>query len=40
MSTPKAGKPADEESKEDPEAVSVDQALEMLPDKEDFETEF
>jgi len=37
MSAPTAG---DEDGKESPEAVSAEEALEMLPDEDEFKAEF
>ncbi|SFH45036.1 hypothetical protein SAMN04488066_104145 [Halorubrum aquaticum] len=40
MSAPKVGENGDEDSDESSEAVSAEEALDMLPDKEEFESEF
>ncbi|WP_283102408.1 hypothetical protein [Haloplanus halobius] len=40
MSAPTAGEAGDEADKESPEAVSPEEALEMLPDEDEFEAEF
>lgn len=40
MSAPTVDEGGDEDSKESPEAVSAEEALEMLPDEDDFEGEF
>ena len=40
MSAPTTGEAGDEDGKESPEAVSAEEALEMLPDEDEFEAEF
>jgi len=40
MSAPTAGEAGDEDGTESPEAVSAEEALEMLPDEDEFEAEF
>lgn len=40
MSAPTVEEGEDEDGNESPEAVSAEEALEMLPDEDEFEAEF
>ena len=40
MSAPTAGEAGDEDGNGSPEAVSAEEALEMLPDEDEFKAEF